>query len=629
MHPRLHAPRPAPRVCLCRALAQAPQKSAREYTSRSRQSSGGGASSVSAGEPSLEKLAGGTHVIDAAAAAGRRSRPQQALPTLPPQVLNAEAVAQLVGLAKLGRPTPSWVSSFLEEQSSTTLAAVGPQRLCQTLWAVARLRVCPSAAWLSAFWAASDGLLPCFNVKDYAQVAFASAGLQARPPSGWVTAFYRATLPLLPACTGCELSHLLSGVAGWAVSPPAAWLEGFWAAASEVARARRDTTQQRTATRWGACAWYATSSALAPHELANILRSAVRLQASIAPTTLDALEACAGEQLDSCLPEDAVAVLWALVRLGRIPDEAFLDGYVADARRRLAAMGAQELSLLLYALAELRHRPSDGWLDAHAAAMSRAMPSATPAALVNVLWAHAVLDAAPPSHWWAAFSARAEATMGSFTRQGLANTCWALVALQAYQCPALPSAWLRLLNALGGERGAGDDRIDLRVLHEVWSIASREAPLALALPPNGMLVEARAAWLTCLKAGTSFKSSTHQDVALALRSGLRIRFKEHHLCEDSMRSIDLALEPRGSLRLAVQVDGPARFTRNTWQCTGATRLRDRALAASGWRVLALSFWELDPLRKTPELAPLLRRRLAEATAAHLAEEERAQQPPEV
>ena len=71
-----------------------------------------------------------------------------------------------------------------------------------------------------------------------------------------------------------------------------------------------------------------------------------------------------------------------------------------------------------------------------------------------------------------------------------------------------------------------------------------------------------------------------------------------------------------------QVDGPSSFARNTWTPLGATRVRDRALATAGWRVLSLPYYALDELRNAGERATFVAQRLAEVTVEYLREEEK-------
>ena len=149
-------------------------------------------------------------------------------------------------------------------------------------------------------------------------------------------------------------------------------------------------------------------------------------------------------------------------------------------------------------------------------------------------------------------------------------------------------------------------------------LASAEAPGVLLAPGAAVLDAARATWSTETAAQASANatrpSRTYNEVAVALRDSLRLAPAEQRVCPASGRIVDLALE-RPGMRLALQVDGPGRCLRNTWQPSGATRMRDRALAAAGWQVLTLPFYALDDLRTPEPRADYLRRRLSDAGLA--------------
>jgi hypothetical protein len=525
-------------------------------------------------------------------------------------------------LARLGASEPQCLPALLQAAQPEALQ---PRELSLLFWGLGSLRAAAgerrvfpraaTAAWLAAAWDALSRALPAFSAKDAGMLAFGLGSLAVAPPLGLKGAYERATAALLSLATPCELAHYLFGFSAWRAdgAPSEQWSRQFWArATAEVA-----------------------GGTFTPRELANLLRTSAVLGAPLQPTTLDALEAATGARIGEFAPRDLANVVWALSRLQRTPTEAWLDAFVAESRRRMSAFSSQELSVTLWALADLCHRPSDAWLAAFAAASLPRLAEASPQSLANMVWAFAVLDAPPPDAWMAAFAARTthKAVLPVFTRQGLALCCWALAAMQAWRCAALPAAWQRLLSELAASGDAaldGDDvddvadmrqleryQIDLRTLHEVFTLAQAEAPGLLVPPATSVMEAARATWATetAAQAASSATraSRTYTEVAVCLRDTLALAPTEQVVCGASGRIVDLALE-RGGVRLALQVDGPGRFLRNTWQPSGATRLRDRALAAAGWRVLSLPFYTLDELRTPEPRAEYLRRRLTDATA---------------
>ena len=67
-------------------------------------------------------------------------------------------------------------------------------------------------------------------------------------------------------------------------------------------------------------------------------------------------------------------------------------------------------------------------------------------------------------------------------------------------------------------------------------------------------------------------------------------------CDRAERSIDIAIE--GAVPVALEVDGPWHFLQDG-RPDGSTALRDRMLAAHGWRVVVVDY-RLWIEQKTPE-----------------------------
>ena len=121
------------------------------------------------------------------------------------------------------------------------------------------------------------------------------------------------------------------------------------------------------------------------------------------------------------------------------------------------------------------------------------------------------------------------------------------------------------------------------MLRECALVAELEAPGLLAPLPDRLATAAAAAWAE--QSARDARARRGRTLSLAV-SALKTRLKlgsRSLICPRSGRQIDAALAPVGTLRLALMVDGPASFSANTWERVGATRLRDRHLALTGWR----------------------------------------------
>lgn len=78
-----------------------------------------------------------------------------------------------------------------------------------------------------------------------------------------------------------------------------------------------------------------------------------------------------------------------------------------------------------------------------------------------------------------------------------------------------------------------------------------------------------------------------------LRDELGVEHEMEALTADGLFSIDIAMRTE---RVALEVDGPSHFLRGTLAPTGPTLARDRLLAARGWRVISLPYFEWDACR---------------------------------
>jgi hypothetical protein len=175
------------------------------------------------------------------------------------------------------------------------------QALSNTVWALARLRVRPSNAWLSAFFSVSLLQLPHAMPQALANTAWALAVMEARPPAAWTAAFFTATAAAAPHSPPASLSQALWGAARLKLRPPPGWVPTLLAAASP--RLPQFSPLDLANTLWGVASLGARPDPSVLSALLDALVSRVRGGAQVAPTEL-------------------AAVLWALATLQYKPSEA-------------------------------------------------------------------------------------------------------------------------------------------------------------------------------------------------------------------------------------------------------------------------------------------------------------------
>ncbi|EOD30243.1 hypothetical protein EMIHUDRAFT_351578 [Emiliania huxleyi CCMP1516] len=95
-------------------------------------------------------------------------------------------------------------------------------------------------------------------------------------------------------------------------------------------------------------------------------------------------------------------------------------------------------------------------------------------------------------------------------------------------------------------------------------------------------------------------SALQRSVAAAL-AAVRFGFEEEYVEPRTGYSLDLALP---SSRIAIEVDGPTHFLlpdgRGVRKPNGHTLIKRRLLAAAGWRVISVPFFEWDGLHSAGE-----------------------------
>ncbi len=209
-----------------------------------------------------------------------------------------------------------------------------------------------------------------------------------------------------------------------------------------------------------------------------------------------------------------------------------------------------------------------------------------------------------------------------FCTQDLANLAWSLALLDAFALPLFTSVW-RVAAALPPGAYAQEG---LRMLFQTvlllgaqdaegggGAAASAAAAAAAAARPRlnpALAAATEASWRAQVPEHTV--SELHGDVCRAL-AALRVPHSVEQPSDDGLFSIDVAIvDAPSSARVALEVDGPFHFTANSRAALGPTRSRNRLLAARGWRVVCVPFFEWNALRNVYEQKLYLKAKLKAA-----------------
>ncbi|KAJ8612155.1 hypothetical protein CTAYLR_002478 [Chrysophaeum taylorii] len=373
----------------------------------------------------------------------------------------------------------------------------------------------------------------------------------------------------------------------------------------------------------------------------------------------DELAAEAGPRLDTFSDQGIVNLLWAFATSDEARRNAqFLDDVAAEIAPRVSRLTPQGLSNVAwsYASADLC---APALFDAIALELlgpgsspgvSRRCSRLKPQEFSNLAWAFSKVDYRQRPGVFDALAAgmlalsagRTESGAASgLTAQELANLAWAYACSNRVD-PALHKLlWRGIVdkaraaneederaqsahrdknNASTPEEASTNDRRwgfnleELRQLHQVVLHARYEAEGSAAIVSD--VARAPPAFLSALRQALATlepsPSRAQEEVAEAVRA-LGIDVQEELVTADGL-SIDVALLPLAE-RVGIEFDGPYHYFHNANQTeTGRTAFKKRLLAACGWTVLHIPYWEwrgLDPSERKDYVKTTLKHLLLE------------------
>ncbi|KAF8055283.1 PAS2 [Scenedesmus sp. PABB004] len=365
----------------------------------------------------------------------------------------------------------------------------------------------------------------------------------------------------------------------------------------------------------------ARHAALLPQDVSNALLAAAKLGLAVPAAQLQQLLAALERSLAAAEPQAVANTLWAVATMRQALPAEQLEQLLTALAAQLSAAEPQDVCNALWACGQLRHLPSQllAALTTRQPQLERLLASAKPQELANVALACAKLGHADerllgPLLRTAAAQVHAGA---SWPEQALANTCWAVAVLDLRQC----ASELAVLARAASEQWGGVAAEGMQQLHQVQLWAT---DCGLQLPGGGgrpglagalaqqQLEACERAWAASLAETQEQQrrapSRWLHDVAAALER-LPVEWAappalEQRAAPDGACLVDIAATTAGGARLAVEADGPFHF-RTDGGLTGETLFRNRALAARGYSLVVVPWFEWAELRGAAEQAVLL------------------------
>jgi hypothetical protein len=362
-----------------------------------------------------------------------------------------------------------------------------------------------------------------------------------------------------------NLSNALYACGQLAITPPPDWLERFWHFSA------------------------VKLSDFKPQELSNTLYACGQLGITPPDEWLLRFWHASATVLGDFVPQALSNTVYACGQLGITPPDYWLPRFWHVSAATLGDFAPQELSNTIYSCGQLGITPPADWLERFWQASANKLGEFTPQALSNSLLACGQLGVTPPGGWLERFSSACEQTLpGMNQQQGLANTAVALAMLGLWELPLWRGLWERLCSSLSRDVGAdwsAATRLHAMQMYQAYQAAAVERPGLLPAPSPELLAAARKSWIDAVDTDTDRTSQLQAAVSACLMR-MGVAHANERWCERAERSIDIVID--GASPVALEVDGPSHFLQDGRQ-EGSTLLRNRTLAAHGWRVVVVDY----------------------------------------
>ena len=515
-------------------------------------------------------------------------------------------------------PPPSWLRVYWES-SALVLSESVPQAHSNTLYACGQLGIIPPAEWLQRYWHFSALKLGEFKPQALSNTLYACGQLGITPPAEWLQRYWHASASKLGEFNEQALSNTLYASGLLAITPPARWLQQFWLASSSnltefVPQAHSNTLYAcgqlgiTPPADWLQRYWHATALKLGenkPQNFSNMLYACGQLDITPPREWLVRFWHASALKLGEFIPQNFSNTLYAFGQLVITPPADWLQRYWHASASKLGEFNPQELSNTLYACGQLGITPPSEWLQRYWHASALKLGEFKPQELSNTMYACGQLGVVPPADWLHSCSDSFEQLLPETNGHDLSNSVFSLATLGLWELPVFPGLWERLIRAQPRDTSdwSAENQLQARQLYQAYQAAAVERPGLLSAPSPELLAAARKSWIDGMD---ETSSRLHEQVSACL-TRLGIAHANERWCERAERSVDIAIE--GAAPVALEVDGPYHFLQDGRQ-DGRTQMRNRMLAAHGWRVVVVDYRVWDGLQTEVQREEYLRRLFA-------------------
>ena len=500
------------------------------------------------------------NVVYAVATAQHDSTRQQCWPVLEEQLLPAfikavtqgegqpQNIANVVwGVAAMGQQLPAQQVQLLVGGLVAKLEAANPQHVANVLWAVAAMGGVVPAEQLQQLLKGVFSTLVTANPQEIANLLWGVAKMQQQVPADQLQRLLTELAGKLARAKPQEISNAVWGVAKMGQQVPAKQL-------TQLVGAMLGKAQE-----------------IVPQSISNLIWGIATMGQQVPVKPLSELLTILASKLGNSKPQEVANTIWGVASLQPQP---FFPAVLLEAEAKQAilsmvpAMIPQDLANIALAC---------GWLSYKDDKLLPALFDTARQALTGVC-------------------GTSNSTSGP-NSQELANMCWAAAVLDMQQlishveqfAAAVSSIWLE---------AAAEEKHQLYQVH-MWLLDQQGNSRGLsACLTEQQLHGCREQWQKQLLAATSANASSAQRAVFEAAQhlqGLSCLPQQEAVTADGLHSIDVLVVTAEGMKVAIEVDSAHHFRQPDLQPTGSTQWRNRSLAARGYVVVSVPYWEWDKL----------------------------------
>eukprot|EP00238_Polyblepharides_amylifera_P004557 CAMPEP_0196578292 /NCGR_PEP_ID=MMETSP1081-20130531/7211_1 /TAXON_ID=36882 /ORGANISM="Pyramimonas amylifera, Strain CCMP720" /LENGTH=548 /DNA_ID=CAMNT_0041897459 /DNA_START=389 /DNA_END=2035 /DNA_ORIENTATION=+ len=450
---------------------------------------------------------------------------------------------------------------------SKKMDGMKPQELVNTMWAYATLRHKPCAILQNQVRRRVLSFPPgSLKPQEIANLLWAFATLSINP--GEAALFHLesdATHHKLVDFKPLELSMTLWSLATLKRFPGAEWMDHV---TNEIGMQAYKMTPQSVSNSIWACAsmkynpsfkvlnqtaqqMKRTAHQATPQALANTVRGWAVLNYYPKDESIWCeIEKKVCEQMKSSNEQNISNLIWAFAFLGREPSTELLHHLHEGIMDNIESFSLNGLVYSLWGHASLGIRPREDCLEALTESVGRVAESLNEVHLVNVLWAWVLLKYKPD-----------EKVMEKI-RERLQMFCESESPLPGVQ----------------------EQLFQIHLAHVLL-----ELDMELEIPED-ILETARSSWINQTQRNVT--PSEFVDNVSKILMQMEVAHSVEVLTPSRYFSLDILLDGQ---KLVLECDGPTHFTRNSFRYLGSTTLRDEFLAAEGFSVVSIPYFDWQNL----------------------------------